>query len=529
MSNSPAASEIAIQTTVDAPSVSTAGMTTRVLRGSLWTLGGQGVVMLALFLSTPFLIRILGSESYGVLALVNVLVSYLLFADMGMGSASTKFGADAHAREDDSGEAAVVWTSLLIALVPATLAALTFIFLARPIVVEVLRIPIHLHNEAILALRVAIVAFVARTAASVLNTPQLIRLRMDLSAFINAGTLVVQYIFIPVALMMGGNLVTVVTIIAGFALAAALLHLVVSGHLQPLLFQPRVDSALIKPLARFGGGLVVSTLAAMVLLTAEKVLLARFASVVALAHYSVAFSVASLLAIVPAAISQSLLPAFSRMQSSQERERLQQLYTRALRGNLLWIAPAALLLCAVAKPLFTLWAGPEYSQQSTLPFYILVGGIFFNVMAIVPYTLLIASGRSDLLARIHLLELLPYIVCASLFTYSFGAVGAALAYSLRLIVDALLFFFAARRLGFSLSPVPSNRLSYAAAVAGLCVPFLLSFTEAISSSTALISVTIISLLVYGWLTWNKVLANEERAWVISLMPYPKRRPITSSV
>lgn len=511
------------------PAAPMAGMTTRVARGSLWTLGGQGVVMLALLVSTPFVIRLLGPEAYGVLALVNVLISYLLFADMGMGNASTRFAAAAHAHHDDEGEVAVVWTSLLIASVPATLAALTFIFLAEPVVVRLLRIPAHLHNEAILALRVTAVAFVARTAASVLNTPQLVRLRMDLSAYINSGALALQNLLIPVALMLRGNLVTVVSVIAAFAIAAALSHLVVSRRLQPLLFQPRIDSSLVKPLMRFGGGLVISTLAAMVLLNAEKVLLARFASVVALAHYSIAFSVASLLAIVPAAISQSLLPAFSRMQSSQERERLQQLYARALRGNLLWIAPAALLLCAVAKPLFTLWAGPEYSQQSTLPFYILVCGIFFNVLATVPYTLLIAYGRSDLIARVHLLELLPYITCAFILTYSFGAAGAAIAYSARLIVDAMLFFFAAKHLKFSLSLVPSNRLSYAAAVAALWAPVLLSFSGAASSPMALVGVTILSSLVYGWLTWKKVLTDEERAWVNSLMPYPKRRPVTSSV
>jgi O-antigen/teichoic acid export membrane protein len=524
MSNGPTGSDIAMQAAAASPG---SGMTTRVARGSLWTLGGQGAVMLALLVSTPFVIRLLGTEAYGVLALVNVLISYLLFADMGMGNASTRFAAAAHAHQDDRGEVAVVWTSLLIALVPATLAALTLTFLAEPVVVRLLRVPAHLHNEAILALRVTAVAFVARTAASVLNTPQLVRLRMDLSAYINAGTLTLQNLLIPIALMLRGDLVTVVSVIAGFAIAAASLHMVVSRRLQPLLFRPRIDAALVGPLARFGGGLVISTLAAMVLLNAEKVLLARLASVTALAHYSIAFSLSSLLTVVPGAISQSLLPAFSRMQSSREHERLRQLYARALRGNLLWIAPAALLLCAVAKPLLTMWAGPEYSQQSALPFYILVCGVFFNVMATVPYTLLIAYGRSDLVARVHLLELVPYITCAFVLTYSFGATGAAIAYSARLIVDAMLFFFAARRLKFSLSPVPSNRLSYAAAIAGLCAPVLLSFSAAAPPPAALVGVTALSSLVYVCLTWKKVLTDEERAWVNSLIPYPKRRPVAS--
>ena len=76
------------------------GLTTRIARGTLWSLGGQGVTLIASFLATPFVIRFLGSEGYGVLSLINVLVGYLSFADMGMGSASTRFGSEAQARGD---------------------------------------------------------------------------------------------------------------------------------------------------------------------------------------------------------------------------------------------------------------------------------------------------------------------------------------------------------------------------------------------------------------------------------------------
>src|SRR5438270_5493921 len=74
---------------------SSAGMTTQVVRGSLWTLGGQGVTILAAFVATPFVIRLLGAEQYGVLSLINVMIGYLAFADMGMGMASTRFGGEA--------------------------------------------------------------------------------------------------------------------------------------------------------------------------------------------------------------------------------------------------------------------------------------------------------------------------------------------------------------------------------------------------------------------------------------------------
>src|SRR5574341_1397091 len=66
------------------------GMTTRVVRGGLWSLGGQGMTILASVIATPFIIRLLGSESYGVLSLINIVMGYLTFSDVGMGQASTR-------------------------------------------------------------------------------------------------------------------------------------------------------------------------------------------------------------------------------------------------------------------------------------------------------------------------------------------------------------------------------------------------------------------------------------------------------
>src|SRR2546429_9020696 len=95
---------------------SSTGLTSKVVRGSAWSVGGQGVTLLASLVATPFVIRLLGPEGYGVLALINVLIGYLAFTDLGMGTASTRFGADAHARDDDGdAEAAVIWTSLWLA------------------------------------------------------------------------------------------------------------------------------------------------------------------------------------------------------------------------------------------------------------------------------------------------------------------------------------------------------------------------------------------------------------------------------
>ncbi len=64
-------------------------MTTKVVKGSLWTLAGQIAPMAVTLIATPFTIRLLGSEGYGVFVLVALIPTYLGFADFGMGLGST--------------------------------------------------------------------------------------------------------------------------------------------------------------------------------------------------------------------------------------------------------------------------------------------------------------------------------------------------------------------------------------------------------------------------------------------------------
>src|SRR5438132_1686279 len=114
------------------------GLTTRVVSGSVWNLAGQGATLLATLAATPFVIRLLGAESYGLLALINVLIAHLTFADMGMGWASTRFGSEAYARRDEEGEATVIWTALLLAALSSFLIALLMFVGTRLLVSEVL-------------------------------------------------------------------------------------------------------------------------------------------------------------------------------------------------------------------------------------------------------------------------------------------------------------------------------------------------------------------------------------------------------
>lgn len=490
---------------------STVGMTTKVVKGSLWTLGGQVLPLFATLASTPFIIRLLGSESYGVLLLVGLIPNYFSFADLGMGIASTKFGSEAYGKGDRKGEAEVVRTAALIALVSTSLVALPLIVFARPVVVA-LNVPEHLVSDATLALQFTTVSFAVSLFSGIFNTPQLSRLRMDLNAGINSGGRILLAVGTVLALYLGGGLVWAAVVGLIIALLVFIGHLVVSQQLLKELFFGSYDRSLLPKLLRFGSGLLISAIAAILLINLEKVILAKLLSVEALAYYSVAFTFSNMATLFSVAMVQSLIPAFSQMLDPDRKAEFEALFMRVIRLTVLWVLPTFAFLVVIAKPFFTLWAGVDFGAESTLPFYILLLGLFFNLIAYIPHTSLTAHGRTDIFAKAYWIELGPSMLLTIWLVYWLGIPGAAMAWSIRVAVDAVLFIFLAKRLIGIEIKLAGHMLAFSVGVAILLPPVLLTFWGS-GGVLALVVLLAVCMLTYVVWMWKRFLEQGERDWL----------------
>jgi O-antigen/teichoic acid export membrane protein len=363
-----------VEPTKNAPS--TAGMTTKVVKGSVWTLAGSVAPLAVSFISIPFVIRFLGTESYGVLLLVGLIPTYFAFADFGMGIASTKFASEAYGQGDERREAEIVWTATLIAAISALIIAVP-IFLFSYQIVTLLNVPEHLLSQASIALKIASGSFFLGVQSSILNSPLLARLRMDLNMLTSAIPKILLAAVTPVILYFGGGIVEAVG--WAFIVAAGTLAVVIyfSTGLLPGLLSASFNRDLMRPLLKFGGGWLLAVMAAILVANVEKLFLTQMVSVKALAYYSVAFSVAMMATVFSQAMVQSLVPAFSRLDRATSRAELERLLSRSIRINILWLLPTLTVMFVAAKPLFSVWAGEDFGTESVLPFYILLASLFF--------------------------------------------------------------------------------------------------------------------------------------------------------
>jgi O-antigen/teichoic acid export membrane protein len=508
-----AARDLQIPPGADIPS--TEGMATRVVKGSFWSLVGQVLPLTITLFTAPFVIRLLGTEGYGVLVLINLITTYLSFTDFGMNIGSTKFASEAYAAGARENEGKVVRTAALIALLSSLPFAL-ILFLFSSSVVVFLKVPDHLQPAAGIALKIAAFSLVFTLLGNIFNTPQLSRLRMDLNLIVTVSFKSLGIGATLVLLYLGWGLTGAILATTAAAFLTLAGHILVSGKLLPQLYGFTIDRSSIKPLLKFGGPLVISTIAILLLANLEKLVLARVVSVKALAYYSVAFIFANMATLFSSSMTQSLLPAFSQLLSPEKRDELNSLFIRCLRINLILLFPALILMCVAAKPFFTIWAGEEFGRESTLPFYILLAGLSFNLIAYIPQSLLVASGRTALLAKVYWIEVVPYAILVILCTSMYGIVGAAVAWSLRSFADTFVFIFLVHRVADVKFPsLASGRPVLAALFLSGAIPLLsLALFDSIYIT---LPVTMICLIAYLPIIWKGFLSDGEREWLRSFL------------
>jgi len=214
-------------------------------------------------------------------------------------------------------------------------------------------------------------------------------------------------------------------------------------------------------------------------------------------------------------MAQSLIPAFSRLFASGQRILVQNLFYRSVRINLIIFLPTMAALIVVAKPFFRIWAGEEFAYYSSPPFYVLAVGLILNFSATVTGAVLVAAQKTKASAILYWLEMAPYLFLAGLFTYFWGAIGAAIAWSLRVVIESILLIIIMNRLVGLKFEFNHSRLSLVLlSVWPLGVAPSLAILGMFGTIT-LLTILFVGFLIYCFLIWNLVTTEEEKRFFLS--------------
>ena len=480
-------------------------------RNTVLNVLGNVFPLLVALVALPPLIRGLGADRFAILALAWTAIGYFGAFEFGLSRALTQAVAQRLGTGNGDDLASVAWPALLLMLclgmVGAILVAATTPFL----VTSLLEVPRELQDEAIRAfyLLAASLPLVLMSAGlrGVLEAHQhfgsVTLLRIPLVLFMFVGPLVV----LPFTKSL---LPAVISLVIGRILVWSAYLVVCLKRFTFLRRGVLIEPAALLPLLRFGGWTTVTNVVSPMMEFMDRFLIGVFLPIAAVAHYVTPYEAIVKALVIPGAMLSVLFPAFASLYAS-DPDRMSRLYDRSIRLIMYVMFPIVLAALAFANEGLRVWVGPVLPPESATVLRWLAVGVFINAIAQAPFAALQGTGRPDIIAKLHVAELPIYAVAIFLLVRAFGLPGVAMAWALRVSIDAIALLVMSRRT-MSVPLLPSRGAGWM--LAAMLAAFA---TAAIIPAGALkTTAVVVVLLAFVPVGWYALLTPGERRAILEL-------------
>jgi O-antigen/teichoic acid export membrane protein len=404
---------------------------------SVLNAAGLGAPLLVAVFATPLIVRGLGNERSGILTIAWAVVGYFSVFDFGMGRALTQVIAERRAAGDDATIRGIGRT---------TLATLVVIGLAGTLVAEAgsgwyvrhaAGVSPGEQGDALLAIRILALSVPIVVVTAGLRGALEAYERFDIVNAIRAPLGIANYIAPLLLFPFTHTLAAVVSLLVVARAAALVVHYVFYRRVLGGTSQSPITLDAIRVVVRTGGWMTISNVLSPLMVYADRVLIAAILSASMVAFYTLPYEMVTRLMIVAGAVAATLFPAFAAHGNRGETARL---FARGLVMTGVTLLPLTLAVILFAREGLQWWLGADYASRSATALRVLAVGVYINCLAQIAFALVQGAGRSDLTAKLHMAELPLYAMLAWWLIATRGIEGAALAWTLRVAVDAMCMF-----------------------------------------------------------------------------------------
>lgn len=413
---------------------------------TLWNLLGSAAPMLVGIVAIPYIYKHIGIERIGILTIIWALIGYFSIFDFGLGRAITQRIASLASHHTDAQKRTIATTGVFLTLMIGIVGGLLGFAAIELIGVNWVNSTPRLDHEVRTSFLLACLAVPATTATAglrgVLEGDQrfkainLLRLVLGLSNFL--GPIASIVLFGPrLDYMVGSLVISRYFILFAHHLSA---RQVIGKSVSNFSREESIQ------LFQFGGWMTVSNIISPLMVVADRFLIANVLGAAVLAYYTIPAEFMLRLLVLPAAVTTTLFPIFSKDLSEKRHVKSMALYTRSMKIILLMMGGVTACIFFGARFGIDIWLGEEFAKNSSMVASVLAVGILFNSLAQIPHAYIQASGDARSVALIHLFESALYIPALYMLMQLHGILGVALAWTLRAFVDLVLLHFRAMRI-----------------------------------------------------------------------------------
>jgi O-antigen/teichoic acid export membrane protein len=432
---------------------------------ALYSLLVQVVPLIAGLFLIPVFAREMGAERFSFLSLAWAILGYFSFFDLGVGRTLTKIVAEDPDSLMTREGIGLIGSSCVFVGITSLLATAVSFFLAPWFINSFLHVAADLREELVLSSKILAfgIPFVTLTAA-------LRGLVEGVNDFRSANWIqflsgIVVFVFPLMGWKLNASMATVsLFLVAGRFLVLGLGILFVLQSLPALkaiTWKLKVQKVI--SVLQHGGWITLGNALSPLMANLDKVLVGGWVELAKLAMYTTPMEVVSRIWIFPAAVSRVVFPKLAQL--SRSPKDLKEVFDHGNSLILLMVFPACLILAVFAKEGLTLWLGPssgeEFVLSATHVAQIISMGIFVNSLNWISYSWLLASRHVRWSVITVLIEIPVFLLSLYFLTHKWGVVGAATAWTLRMVFDFMLTVFVMRRLETGMGVAAKSACVYA--------------------------------------------------------------------
>lgn len=382
--------------------------------------------------TVPILINLLGLERFSFLSIVWAIVGYFGIFDLGLGRSLSKRAATRHSEKNYH----LLGKELSFGLIAILSLGIVTAFI------------IYLWGSELLSTSFQVSPqFITEAQSSISVIAFLIPVLMLLSAIkgvfeglnqfkmaniIQLGNGLINFIIPVMVAMMNPNIKLILLYLLIFRFLLLIICFFYLKKIISLRFGFYFDGSILGE----GGWLTLSALASPLMIYVDRIILGTIVPLKNLAFYTTPVDLVSKAWIVPQAITRVTFPAFTFLSKNYQQKII------AFRESLELMALACFLPLVIATffsyELLQLWIGNEMAIQSSLILKILCVGIFWNCLGWISYSYLQATDGVVVSGVISIIEVPIYFLALWFLSSKFGLLGAACAWSGRLLLDSLI-------------------------------------------------------------------------------------------
>lgn len=405
-------------------------------------------------ITIPIYIDVIGESRYGVLAIAWLLLGYFGLFDLGLGRATAQRIAML-ANGNSAEKAETFWTALAMNSGLGLLGGVLMWLMASYFFGNHFKVEEALKPEiqsAILWLALAVP--VATMSGVFTGTLQGCSRFLELNVISVSSSILLQTVPLGVAVLYGPDLKWLIpsAIFTRFFISIVMFQRCYSTVVKG--FAPKISKALSRKLLKFGGWVTVSSVIGPMMVILDRFAIGALLGAKFVTFYTVPFQLSQRTNVIPVALSSALFPRLAQAEMDKDRSKLAN---KAIKSLAVVMTPLLLLGVFSIDWFLSVWIGNDFANQAGQVGQIILLGFWMNAIAQIPYALLQASGRPDIVAKCHLAEVLPYFILLYFGLQFFGIAGAAVAFTVRATGDTLLLLYWAKIFGesirFLLAPI----------------------------------------------------------------------------